>query len=182
MSVASRLCFGVLLVVLPGCSSCEGAEKAKPEVESSPNGRALRPLGSAMRGPSISGFRQRLEQEAKDRVPVPLKAEDVLATFERNGVALDRKRQQMASPHFAKFCLSAHAGEKVQITVCEHETEDRAEENVKATQRLERPERRIARSGTTTLLLRRDLNSDVEVPLVDKLIRSFEAIKVGGTD
>ncbi len=135
-----------------------------------------------MRGPSIGGFRQRLEQEAKDRPAVPLKAEDVLAVFEKDGIVLDRKRQQLASPHLARYCTSAHTGEKVQLTVCEHESVERAEEHVKATQKLERPECRIARNETTTVLARRDLNSDVEAPLVDRVFRAFETTKVAGGD
>jgi hypothetical protein len=176
MSGASRIFFGLCLAALCGCSRCDDQpEKPKPDRAALPRER-VRALSSA-RGPALSGFRGRLEQESKDRPAVPLKAEDVLAAFEKDGIVLDRKRQQMASPHFARYCMSAHTGEKVQITVCEHESAERADEHVAATQKLERPERRIAKSGTTTVLTRRDLNNDAEGPVVDKIMRSFEAMK-----
>lgn len=184
MSPAFRLVLGLCLASLPGCSSCERDENAKPEsqLQGRLKDRMVRPLASAMHGPSISGFKQRLEQEAKDRTAVPLPAETVFAAFKKDGVGLERERQQMASPHAAKYCLSAHAGQKVQVTVCEHESVEGAKEHVSATQKLERPERRVARNGTTTVLTRRDLNNDVEAPLVDKIMRAFEALKAPGGD
>jgi hypothetical protein len=178
MRAAPGLLFGVAFAfACSACSGCDGAEAAKVTSSTS----HVRPLTS-QHGPTISGFRQRLEEEAKTRPQVPLKAEQVFASLEKEGVVLDRKRQQMASPHLARYCMSAHTGQKVQITVCEHESDERAEEHVKATQRLERPERRIAKNGTTTTLTRRDLNNDVEAPMVDKILRTFEAMKSAPAD
>lgn len=180
MQVAPKLLFqlpvlALGLALVPGCSGCDKHEQVTSELPS-PN-RQLRPVASgAMRRQALGGFRQRLEEEAQNRPPAPLKAEDILAAIEKDGVVLDRKRQQMASPHFAKYCMSAHTGTKVQLTVCEHESEERAAENVTSTQKLERPERRIAKNGMTTLLVRRELSNDSETPLVEKILRSYERI------
>ncbi len=172
MRAACSLVFGVCLAVLSGCSGCESGDAANPDREAS-SARAL----ASTRVPSISGFRQRLAQEAEQRQVVALPVEDVFASLEKAGVALDRTRQQMASPHFARFCMRAHTGKRVQITVCEHDSDERADENVNATRTLERPERRIAKNATTTLLARRDLNDDVEAPVVERIMRTFETLK-----
>lgn len=122
----------------------------------------------------LRAMRLRLDEEASARPPVPLRVEASFDAFEKDGIKLERKRQQLGTPYLASFCMSAHTGVKVQLTVCEHESEERADENVKALQKLERPERRVVKNGTTTLLIRRDLNNEAEAPLVDKLVRAFE--------
>lgn len=171
MSAAPTL-LSSIIVVAAAVSACEQKNEAAGSAHAMPAGRA-----------SVAApFHQRLEAEARGRPPVALTAEEALAAIERDGVPLDRKRQQLASPHQASYCMSAHAGIKVQLTVCEHESEERAEEHVKATNKLERPERRIAKNATTTLLARHDLNNDSEAPLVTKALRAFEQLRVGAGD
>lgn len=170
-------------VLLSGCSGCDkGKEKAKRE-SSLPltvglaKDRVYRADGGLR---TMAGFKQRLEEEAKARTDVPLKADAVLAELEKQNIPLERKRQQLAASHLARYCMSGHAGQRVQITVCEHESEERAEEYVKNTQKLERPERRIARIGVTSMLIRRDITSEDEVPLVERAFKAFESLADAG--
>ena len=125
---------------------------------------------------TMQGFRGRLENEAKTRPEVPIKAEEVLAALEKDGITLERKRQQLASSQHASYCLGTRTGKRIQITVCEYASVEQAEESVKRTQKLERPERRIERLGQLTLLTRRGLNQDEDAPLVDKVFTTFLAL------
>lgn len=164
-----------VLLACCGLPACSGCSDKKDQASKEP----ARAFPTAL--PSAAGrfapLRQRLVEEAEHRVAVPLKTEDIFAALEKDGVALERKRQQTASPHFASYCMSAHAGVKVHVTVCEHESDERAEENVKSIQRVERPERKIVKNGQTSLLVRRDLNNDAEAPLVDKILHVFEQLE-----
>ena len=185
MWLVSRCVFGAALVLLSGCSGCHEtgpAPSGEPSVVTPRGHKQLSRLGVGDGGVGFLAMRQRLEEQASNRPKAPLPPEAVLAAYEKAEVALDRKRQQLATPFMASFCMSAHAGNKVKLTVCEHESLERAEENVKALQKLERPERRIAKNGTTTLLVRRDLNDDSEAALVDKLVRIFDGLDATASD
>lgn len=174
----------LLIGCVTGTAACSGcSETSPPVVSKEPDPSVSRAKGAIARTATSGRFaplRQRLAEEASHRIEVPLKTDEVFAALEKDGIMLERKRQQTASPHFASYCMSARTGVKVHVTVCEHESEERAEENVKAIQRVERPERKIVKNGQTTLLTRRDLNDDSETPLVEKVIRVFE--QMNGAD
>lgn len=167
MRNASRALFGLGLL---GSSVWLGCSRAEPDVGQPPT------LTSGIPSTHLPPLRQRLVDEASRRVPVPLTTEQVFGALEKDGVTLDKKAQQTASPHYASYCMTAHTGAKVHLTVCEHESEERAEENVKAIRLVDRPERTIVKNGRTTLLTRRDLNNDSEAPLIDRIVHSFEQL------
>lgn len=190
----TALRWGLLLATmgLGGCSGCGSeapkAEGTTPKVveatsaagdrvseRSLKNSRRLLIDGGAV---SRANFSERMKEEADARVAVTFTAERVFEKLEGDGISLDRKRQALAKSSQARYCMTAHAGNKIQVTVCEHEDELQAQAYVTKVEELARPERRATRRESTSLTVRRGLKGDEQdLPLVDKINASFAALK-----
>ena len=77
-----------------------------------------------MRGGSLG---ERLVQESKAHPEAALKADAVYSALEKNGFGLKERKQYLASPVGAAYCLAADSDADLAFTVCEYESDAAAE-------------------------------------------------------
>jgi hypothetical protein len=95
----------------------------------------------------------RLTAEQKTRPQGPLRAENVYDALEKAGVPITTRRQHLASPFLAQYCLGAETGERFAFSVCEYPDAKAAKAGRSEAEKIHIPNRTVTQNKTSVLVV-----------------------------
>jgi len=136
---------------------------------------AQSPTAPSPQNPRDFGSMFRVESE--NRPSGTIKAEDAIASFQKDGVQLDKVRQHLARPYGARYCVGAMAGTAVAISVCEYIDADAAKTGAEASRKVVLANREIQINQATSLTVREVEKTPEAEAVAKKLFESFAKLK-----
>lgn len=118
------------------------------------------------------------QNEAANRPTGTIKADDAMAAFQKDGIALDKIRQHLARPYGARYCIGALSGAAIAISVCEYIDADAAKSGVEVSKKIPLENREIQLNHFTSLTVREIEKTPASDELAKKFFDSFAKLKV----
>jgi hypothetical protein len=174
--------------ILLGCSIICGALVgcSKPSTnESAPvaSSSAVPPSVDSSRSPTAPAaenprdFGSLFRTESENRPSGTIKAEDAIATFEKDGIRLDKVRQHLGRPYGARYCVGGMAGTAIAVSVCEYIDAKAAEAGAEASRKIVLANREIRINQATSLTVREVEKTPEADAVAQKLFASFAKLK-----
>lgn len=167
-------CLSLYFVVcgaLVGCNKApapsEGSSLASASATAS--ARAL----TAPRPEDPRDFGAMFKNEQDSRPTGTIKVEAAYAAFQRDGVPIDTMRQHLARPYGARYCVGAHAGPTVVVSVCEYVDAEAARAGAEMSRKIVLENREIRVNQATTLTVREQEKNPAADETSKKLFDSF---------
>jgi hypothetical protein len=152
----------VLLATVAACKSEAKKDPAPSPATAAPStNEAPTAQGSASAMPSYPGravsIGDKMAQEATARPAGALRAEEVLAAFQKDGMKLkEPPKQHLGSPVGAMYCVGARSEANVAMSVCEYRDEAAAkkgrDESLAAFKAIENRDVHVNKQTTLTVL------------------------------
>lgn len=115
--------------------------------------------------------------EASSRPAGPVKTEDVLDAFRKEGIQLDTVRQHLARPYGARYCVGAMVGTAIALSVCEYVDPQAATDGRASALKIPLANREVQINTATTLTVREVEKTPDADAVVKRLFATFARVK-----
>lgn len=151
-TIALSLCLSLL--------ACKSDDRARTETRTEPVAPASAVTTTSMAAPqpstpSLMDIPQKFAYEASHRPPRAVRAEQVFDAFASHGTALGARKQHLAGPFGALYCLGSSAEKERQFfSVCEYAGDAEAERGIESAKAFGTERRDVIRNGNSILIAR----------------------------
>ena len=122
-------------------------------------------------------FGAMFQNEADNRPTGTIKAEDAMAAFRKEGVALETVRQHLGRPYGARYCVGAKVTTEIALSVCEYIDAEAAKSGAESSRKLVLSNREIQVNHATTLTVREVEKTPAADAVAKRLFASFAKLQ-----